>query len=270
MTMHDENPQAVQYQKRGRVAYITLNRPDVLNAMNLEMHRQLLAVWETVNQDADVWVVVLAGEGGRAFSVGQDLKELKLRYEAGEPPSSLGSGGRAGWPRFTERFDIHKPVIAKVDGYAFGGGFELALACDLIVATEESVFALPEAKLGLIQGAGGIFRLTRQMPLKQAMEMLLTGKRITAREALEFGLVNQVTTKENLDEAVNKLTQDILRCSPMAIQAIKNIAYESADKSLEQAFAAEYYAEQQRLQSLDLVEGVDAFLEKRDPVWCGR
>ena len=269
MAVLDENQPVVDYKKQGRVAYVTLNRPAVLNAMNLEMHRQLLAVWEDFNNDSEVWVAVLAGNGGRAFSVGQDLKELKQRYGAGEPPSSLGSGGRAGWPRLTERFDIHKPVIAMVEGYAMGGGFELALACDLIVASEDAVFALPEAKLGLIQGAGGIFRLTRQMPMKVAMELLLTGKRITAHEALTFGLVNQVTSKENLQGAVKQLTDNILRCSPMALQAIKNIAYESADKSLPEAFASQYHAEQQRLQSHDLVEGVNAFLEKRDPVWSG-
>lgn len=269
MTVQDENQPLVDYQKRGRVAYVTLNRPAVLNAMNLEMHRQLLAVWEDFNHDSEVWVAVLAGKGGRSFSVGQDLKELKQRYSAGEAPSSLGSDGRAGWPRLTERFDVQKPVIAMVEGYALGGGFELALACDLIVASEDSVFALPEAKLGLIQGAGGIFRLTRQMPMKLAMEMLLTGKTIGAREALAFGLVNEVTAKEQLQAAVNRLTDDIIRCSPMALQAIKNIAYDSANKSLPDAFAAQYPAEQRRLHSRDLREGVDAFLEKRDPVWSG-
>ena len=265
-----QSEQTVLYEKRDRVAYITLNRPAVLNAMNFEMHQQLLAIWEDFKQDPDLWLAVLAGAGDRAFSVGQDLKELKTRYAAGEPYSSLGSDGRPGWPRLTERNDIHKPIIAVVEGYALGGGFELALACDLIVASEEAVFALPEAKLGLIQGAGGIFRLTRQMPMKLAMEMLLTGKQITAQEAHTFGVVNRVVPKAELADAVNELTRAILRCSPMAVQAIKNIAYESADKSLTEAFQSSYDAEQQRLESQDLIEGVEAFLEKRPPIWSGK
>lgn len=268
--MKEQNDAPVLYEKKGQVAYVTLNRPSVLNAMNLEMHRQLLAVWEDFNQDPNLWLAVIGGAGEKAFSVGQDLKELKARYERGEPSSSLGSVGRAGWPRLTERDDIHKPIIAVVDGYALGGGFELALACDLIVASEESVFALPEAKLGLIQGAGGIFRLTRQMPYKKAMEMLLTGSQITAREAEAFGVVNRVVPKAELAAAVDEYVAAILRCSPMATQAIKNIAGESWNKNLAEAFHAGYAAEEQRLQSHDLVEGVEAFLEKRAPVWSGK
>ncbi|QHA89378.1 enoyl-CoA-hydratase DpgD [Serratia rhizosphaerae] len=269
MAERDNLPPAVLYEKRGHVAYITLNRPAVLNAMNLDMHRQLLTVWEDFNHDDELWVAVLAGAGGKSFSVGQDLKELKTRYADGEPFSSLGSAGRPGWPRLTERTDIYKPIIAVVEGYAFGGGFELALACDLIVASEASVFALPEAKLGLIQGAGGIFRLTRQMPMKLAMEMLLTGKQISARQAQAFGIVNQVVDGAKLVDTVEQLVNDILRCSPAATRAIKNIAYDSADKSLPEAFQTQYAAEQRRLHSQDLLEGVDAFLEKRPPVWSG-
>jgi len=260
----------VLYEKRGHVAYITLNRPEVLNAMNLEMHQQLRQVWDDFNHDDDLWLAVLSGAGGKSFSVGQDLKELKARYDTDEPFSSLGSKGRAGWPRLTERTDIYKPIIAMVDGYAFGGGFELALACDLIVASEESIFALPEAKLGLIQGAGGIFRLTRQMPYKLAMEMLLTGRKIDAQQAADFGIVNRVVCKKNLSQVVNELVEDILRCSPAATRAIKNIACDSADKNIQDAFQAQYPAEKLRLESKDLVEGVNAFLEKREPVWSGR
>lgn len=271
--MTDQNKQrqsVVLYEKKDHVAHIVLNRPDVLNALSLEVHRQLLTVWEDFNSDSELWIAVLSGKGGRAFSVGQDLKELKARYDSGESYSTLGSVGFPGWPRITERQDIHKPIIAMVDGYALGGGFELALACDLIVASEESSFALPEAKLGLVQGAGGVFRLTRQIPFKLAMEMLLTGKRISAQEAHALGVVNQVASKERLAEAVNTLTDEVLSCSPMSTRAIKNIAYESASKSLPDAFSAEYVSEQLRLQSRDMVEGVDAFLEKRAPNWSGR
>lgn len=156
----------VRYEKRGRVAYVTLDRPDVLNAMDLRMHEELADVWDDFAADDRLWVAVLSGAGSRAFSTGQDLKE---RVRDGGRPTTFGSRGQPGWPRLTERFELVKPVIACVQGYALGGGFELALACDLIIAGENAVFALPEARLGLVPGAGGVFRLVRQLPLKTAM-----------------------------------------------------------------------------------------------------
>lgn len=264
-----EQQSSVLYEKKGKVAYITLNRPQVLNAMDLDMHARLLEIWNDFNADENIWIGVISGAGDKAFSVGQDIKELRERYKAGEPFSSFGSGGRPGWPRLTERFDIHKPIIAMVDGYAMGGGFELALACDLIIASDNSVFALPEAKLGLIQGAGGIFRLTKQLPLKKAMGYLLTGMEMSANEAFDFGLVNEVVPAEQLAETVECWLEKMLLCSPMSVRAIKNTAYQSASLSVEEAFSQHYHAEQRRLESADLVEGVNAFLEKRRPEWEG-
>lgn len=129
-------------------------------------------MWDDFERDDDVWVAVLTGCGDRSFSVGQDLKELVARTESGAPATSFGSRGRPGWPRLTERFALTKPVVARVNGFALGGGFELALACDIIVAAAHATFALPEARLGLMAGAGGVFRLTRQMPFKSAMGYL--------------------------------------------------------------------------------------------------
>lgn len=262
---------SVQYEKRGRVAYVTLNRPAVLNALDLRTHEELAEVWDDFAADDDIWLGVLTGAGTRAFSVGQDLRELSELIRSREAaPSTFGSYGKPGWPRFTERFDLAKPVIAKVRGYAYGGGFELALACDVIVASECATFALPEARLGLISGAGGLFRLTRQIPFRTAMGHVLTGRPMTALRAYELGLVNEVVPAGRLDECVDGWVEDVLRCAPLAVRAAKEAAARSAAIPLEKAFATEYPEERRRMHSQDAVEGPLAFVEKRTPKWTGR
>ncbi len=261
----------VRYDKRGRVAHITLDRPDVLNAMDLATHEQLAAVWDDFESDEDIWVGVLSGAGDRAFSVGQDLKELATRQAAGQAaPSTFGSLGKPGWPRLTERFELAKPLVAKVRGYALGGGFELAMACDLIIAADDAVFGLPEARLGLIAGAGGVFRLARQVPYRIALGHLLTGRRMTAARAYELGLVNEVVPAESLDERTDEWVADILKCAPLAVRAAKEAARVSVTLPLPEAFAAEYPWEQRRMHSRDAVEGPAAFTQRRPPEWTGR
>ncbi|MGC7098267.1 enoyl-CoA-hydratase DpgD [Amycolatopsis lurida] len=257
----------VLYRKQGHVARITLNRPDVLNAMDLRMHEELAAVWDDFEADDNIWAGVLTGAGTRAFSVGQDLKELVQRVENGEPPSTFGSRGKPGWPRLTERFDLSKPVIARVNGYALGGGFELALACDLIVAAESATFALPEARLGLIAGAGGVFRLARQLPFKTALGHLMTGRRLAADRALALGLVNDVVPAADLDACVEEWVEDLLRCAPLAVRAIKEAATASLSMPLPQAFATRFTWEERRMHSEDALEGPLSFVEKRPPKW---
>lgn len=259
----------VRYEKRGRVAYITLDRPEVHNAMDLRMHEELASIWDDFERDEAIWVGVVRGAGKRAFSVGQDLKELAARTEEGVAPSTFGSKGRPGWPRLTERFELSKPLIACVQGYALGGGFELALACDIIVACDDAVFALPEAKLGLIAGAGGVFRLTRQLPFKTAMSYLMTGRRINASRAYALGLVSEVVPADALDACVAAWVEDILRCAPLAVRAIKQVAASSANMPLAQAFEARYPLEDARRASADCREGPLAFVEKRAPRWRG-
>jgi dehydration protein DpgD len=210
---------------------------------------------------------VLTGAGERAFSVGQDLKELVERIEAGVSPSTFGSRGLPGWPRLTERFSLSKPIMARVNGYAFGGGFELALACDIIIAAEQASFALPEAKLGLVPGAGGLFRLTRQIPFKIAMGHLMTGRDMSAARAYELGLVNQVVPPKQLDDCVERWVKDILYCSPLAVRALKQVGLASAQLPLEAAFATRYGAEELRRLGEDWQEGPLAFLQKRIPNW---
>jgi dehydration protein DpgD len=261
----------VRYLKEGHVARVTLDRPEVLNAMDLRTHEELAEVWDDFEADDDMWVAVLSGAGDRAFSVGQDLKELAALTRAGQGrPATFGSAGRPGWPRLTERFDLAKPLVAKVRGYALGGGFELALACDIVVAATDATFGLPEARHGLMAGAGGVFRLTRQAPWKAAMGHLLTGRPMSAGRAFELGLVNEVVPGDELDECVDGWVDDVLRCAPLAVRAIKEAAGRSATLPLESAFTERYVWEERRMHSRDAAEGPLAFAEKREPRWEGR
>jgi enoyl-CoA hydratase/carnithine racemase len=260
----------VRYQKRSHVGYVTLDRPAVLNAMDLRTHEELAAVWDDVAADDEVRAVVLTGAGDRAFSVGQDLRERARLDRDGAAPTSFGSRGLPGWPRLTERFDFAKPIVARVNGYALGGGFELALACDIIVAAEHAVFGLPEVRLGLVPGAGGAFRLARQVPLKTAMGYLLTGRRMTARTAHELGLVNDVVPTGELDRCVAGWTDDLVRAAPLSVRATKEAVLRSLDIPLEEAFGMRYEWEERRRASRDAAEGPRAFAEKREPVWEGR
>ncbi|MGO9034735.1 enoyl-CoA-hydratase DpgD [Mycobacterium sp.] len=260
----------VGYDKRDRVATITMRRPEVLNAMNVRMHEELARVWEDFESDPDVWVGVLTGSGDRAFSVGQDLKELADRDARGAAGlSSFGSRDKPGAPRLTDRFDITKPLVAKVRGYALGGGFELALACDLIVASSDAEFALPEVRLGLVAGAGGVFRLGRQLPPRVAAGYLLTGRRMTAHDALRYGLVNEVVAPERLDVATQAWVDDLLRGAPLAVRAAKQAMWHSLDLPLPDAFDEAYPCEELRKRSNDAKEGPRAFTEGRPPSWTG-
>lgn len=262
--------QSVDYVKTGRVATITLRRPEVLNAMNERMHAELAAVWADFEADPEIWVGVVTGAGDRAFSVGQDLRELADRdRRAGTRLSSFGSAGKPGAPRLTDRFDITKPLIARVRGYALGGGFELVMACDLVIAASDAVFGLPEARLGLIAGAGGVFRLARQIPPRIAAGYLLTGRRMAAGEALRLGLVNEVVPPEQLTDATQAWVDDLLECAPLAVRAAKQAMWRSLDVPLPDAFTGCYPCEEERMRSRDAVEGPRAFAEKRPPVWTG-
>ena len=256
----------IRYQKEGRIAYITLNRPEVLNAMDTNMHLELKEVWDDFEQDDDRWLAVLTGAGDRSFSVGQDLKEL-VRSNHTSTPSTFGSTGSPSWPRLTERHQLVKPILARVNGYAFGGGFELALACDIIIAVDEARFALPEARLGLIPGAGGVFRLTRQIPFKIAIGHLMTGREMDAKRAYELGLVNEVVPRDRLDKCVERWVQEILGCAPLSVRAIKEASAASAHLSIEDAFKISCRAEELRRGSRDSREGPRAFVEKRNPIW---
>ncbi|MFC0527571.1 enoyl-CoA-hydratase DpgD [Phytohabitans kaempferiae] len=260
----------VRYLKKEHVAYVTLDRPAVLNALDLRTHEELAEVWDDVEADDGVRVAVLTGAGDRAFSVGQDLRERAALDRAGAAPTTFGSRGQPGWPRLTERFGLTKPVLARVNGYALGGGFELALACDIVVAAEHAEFGLPEVRLGLVPGAGGAFRLARQIPLKTAMGHLLTGRRMGAAAAYRLGLVNDVVPYAELDACVAGWTDDLVRAAPLAVRAVKEATLRSLDMPLPEAFTADHPAERRRMASRDAVEGPRAFAERREPRWEGR
>ena len=261
----------VRYEKADRVATITINRPHRLNALDVATHEELHDIWDDFESDPEIWLGVLTGAGDRAFSVGQDLHESAGLIRDGRwEPSTFGAAGRPGFPRLTDRCAMAKPLIAKVRGYAFGGGLELALACDIVVCSDDARLALPEARLGLVAGAGGVFRLTRQMPFRVALGHLMTGRPMTAAQALSTGLVNDVVPADRLDACVDEWAADILACAPLAVRAVKQAAWGSSGLTLEEAFLTRFAAEEERARSRDAEEGPTAFAEKRPPRWTGR
>ena len=258
--------EAVRYtilRVEGRVLHVTLNRPQVLNALHPPAHYELAEVFDAFAEDPELWIAVVRGVGERSFCVGTDLK---VRAEQGRDEYP-----RSGFAGLTHRFDLDKPVIAAVNGLALGGGLEIALACDLIVAAEHAEFGFPEPRVGLAAMSGGVHRLVRQAPDKVAMGILLTGRKFGAQEALGYGLVNEVVPGEGLDRAVQGWVGDILECAPLALRATKQVARRNLDYgSLEEALRGAYPAAEEMLGSEDAVEGPRAFSEKRAPVWKGR
>ncbi len=254
------------YERRGHIAYVTINRPEVLNALHRDANRELSAIWDDFAADPDAWVAILAGAGERAFSAGNDLKwtaENQAEFNAPEGPLKGGFGG------IVTRFDLFKPIIAAVRGWAMGGGFEMALACDIIVAADTARFGLPEPRVGLMALAGGMHRLPRQLPLKIAMGMMLRGKPIDAAEAYRLGLANVVVPHDEVMATAQRWANEILECAPLAVRATKQSAMVGLDLPLESAIRREYDWELAQKVSVDWVEGPLAFAEKRPPVWKG-
>ena len=247
------------------VATVTLARPEALNAVDLATEAELQRVWSELERNPDVRVVVLTGEGERAFCVGADLKNPSvsgLEYWAAPRPGGFGG--------IALRETLNVPVIARVNGYALGGGFEMVLGCDLVVACDEASFGLPEALVGRMPLDGGMTLLQRQIPYRQAMAMLMTGRRVSAREGLDMGLVNEVVPRAELDAAVERWVQALLACAPLSLQAIKQVVKRTSTLSPADAQALRLPAVVAALQSEDANEGVCAFQEKRKPVWSGR
>ncbi|MFD0669297.1 enoyl-CoA hydratase-related protein [Ramlibacter sp. MAHUQ-53] len=250
--------------RRGAVLTVTLDRPEVLNALHPAAHFELQRAFDLYAADPGLHVAIITGRGDRAFCVGTDLKELARTGDHRKPP-----GGFAG---ITTRTDLYKPVIAAVNGLCLGGGAEIVAACDLAVASDRAVFGLPEPRVGLAAlGGGALQRLARDLPLKDAMRLILTGSNISAQEALRISLVNEVVPHEQLMEAAFALADEILACAPLAVQASKQVMLQSLDQpDLASAMAATYEAAERMLASEDAVEGPRAFAEKRPPRWSGR
>lgn len=257
------------YEKRDHVLYITITRPEVMNALHFMASAELGGVWDDFQNDDDLWVAVLTGAGDRAFSAGNDLKytaELSRMKPEERPEMVAASGGFGG---ITNRFDLFKPTIARVNGFALGGGFEMALACDIIIAADHAQIGLPEPLRGLIAGAMGVHRLPRQMPLKSAMGFMLTGRHIPVQRAYELGMVNEVVPLAELDAAVERTVDDIRRCAPLSVRSSKEASMRGLDMTLPEAGQGEYKWELARRASADAVEGPRAFAEKREPQWTG-
>jgi enoyl-CoA hydratase len=248
--------------KEGAIGIVQLNRPKVLNALNFEIMSELVSGLEELDRDAAVNVIILTG-GERAFAAGADLAEMSQAT-----PVDLLLGRRFElWDRIRK---ISKPIIAAVSGYCLGGGNELAMNCDIVVASESASFGQPEVNVGIIPGAGGTQRLPRAVGKYKAMEMILTGKSISADEAYRVGLVNHVVPPESLMEEAKKIATDIASKPPISIRSAKEAILKAQDTTLEVGLEFERKAFYMLFATEDGKEGMKAFLEKRKPTFKGK
>ena len=257
----------VLYEKKGHIAYVTINRPEVMNALHADANVELTEVFDDFKADENAWVAILTGAGQKAFSAGNDLKATAAASARGE---SWRAGRAARFGGVTMGYECYKPLIAAVNGFALGGGFEMALACDLIIAAEHARFGLTEPRVGFIAGAGGMHRLPQQIPLKQAMGYLLTGKQFNAQEAYRLGLVNEVVPAEGLMAAAERWANDILECSPVSVWLTKEAVLAGLGRPTEEAIQLDRPLMQRLFATQDFIEGPKAFAEKRKPNWTGR
>lgn len=259
---------AIIYEKKGRIAIITINRPENMNAIDPETTMELRKAWMDFNDDPDIWVGILTGAGNKAFSAGADLKKLipfmarmaaneRREYEDKNP----GLGG------ITGGLNIWKPIIAAVNGFCLAGGLEMALACDIRISAEHATFGLMEVSRGIIPGAGGTQRLPRMIPVGIAMEMILLAKRIDAQEAFRLGLVNKVVPGPEVLPTAIKYAEAILQNAPLAIRAAKEVILRGLSMPLEEGLRLERFLQSYLFASEDAIEGPKAFAEKRKPTW---
>ena len=259
-----EHFQFCRVARDGHLLIITIDRPEVMNALHPPAHAELARAFDLYAAVPELRVAIITGAGERAFCVGTDLKVRAATGRDDHPAS--------GFAGLTGRFDLFKPVVAAVNGLALGGGVEIVAACDLAIAAEHAEFGLPEPRVGLAALGGGVLhRLARQMPMKQAMWLALTGRRISAEEAMRLGLINQVVPAEDLQPTIRALANDLLACAPLALEATKQVMLQGlAEPDLAKAIDARYPAAERMLASEDAREGQRAFVEKRTPRWSGR
>jgi enoyl-CoA hydratase/carnithine racemase len=255
-------PKTIRIDHSGNTTKITLDRPEVMNCISMDMHHELQDAFDAFAADPAQRVCVVTGAGEKAFCAGSDLK---------------GGGGKSypknGYAGLVERFDLNKPIIAAVNGVALGGGFEIVLACDIVIAAEAASFGLPEPRVGAVAVAGGLHRLARQIGLRQAMGVVLSSRRFSATEGLRMGFVNEVAASGELSAAVSRWCADIVKGAPLAISASKETMLRGLDEpTLADALRNQstYPAFAAHASSEDLREGVRAFAEKRPPAWAGR
>lgn len=268
MSETSTQPDEVRFEQDGHLARVTIDRPKVLNAIDHSSQMRLQCIWDEIEANDDIRLVILTSTGDRAFCVGADMSTDNsdapdgLRYWAEERVGGFGG--------LSLRTTLDVPVIARVNGYALGGGFEMMLGADMVVAADHAQFALPEPRVGRLPADGGMPLLPRRIPRALAMEMLLTGRRVTAEEALRFGLINRVVPFEDLDASVDELAGQVLACAPLSVKAIKQLVQRTAHLTPQEAQGIRLPTVIAAFDSEDGQEGPRAFREKRKPRWQGK
>ncbi|HLZ68449.1 MAG TPA: enoyl-CoA hydratase-related protein [Dehalococcoidia bacterium] len=250
---------------RDRVAYLTLNRPEAMNAMDPEMYKALSDAWIEVRDNPEIWCALITGAGDRAFTAGADLKKTIPRQ-----PEMWEFWQTQADQILNRGLEVWKPVIAAVNGYCLAGGMTLLFATDIRIAAEHATFGISEVKRGILPGNGGTQRALRQLPYPIAMELLLIGDQLTAQQALQYGLVNRVVPKEELMSTAEAYARKLVANAPLAVRAIKELAVRSQHMHLSDGLRLESAIQQALRQTEDAKEGPRAFAEKRPANWTGR
>jgi enoyl-CoA hydratase/carnithine racemase len=250
-------------ERRGHIEILTINRPEARNAINGGVSRAMSSAMDELADDDECWVVVITGSGDKAFSAGMDLKA----FATGEGGDIMGASG--GFAGLTQR-SFPKPIIAAVNGSALAGGLEIMLSCDMVVAVEHAVFGIPEAKRGLIAGAGGLLRLPKRLPMAVALELAMTGDPIDARRAEALGLINKVVPADSLLAEALALAERIAANAPLAVRYSKSVMQRAAEVSESEGWKINQEAVRVVFSSADAMEGPVAFAEKREPRWQGK
>jgi enoyl-CoA hydratase/carnithine racemase len=257
---------AIRYEKDGKIATITINRPEAMNAMDRDTSQELATAFQDFDRDDRLLVAILTGAGDKAFSAGADLKKMYGRAEDGKLAEVWDPERQ--W-RLGQRLQVWKPVIAAINGYCLAGGLELALGCDIRLASETASFGCPEVRWGILHGYGAL-RLPKTVPLSAAMELLLTGDRIDAQEALRLGIVSRVIPAADLMQTARQLAEKICANGPLAVRVTKELAWRGLELSVEEGLRLYSALGALVRASEDAREGPRAFAEKRQPHFTGR